>query len=129
MSYMQQGAARISKHSSENLKSMSNWIEETKVWVVNDYIEPGRENLTELAKAIETFFNDINGIYIYWSDWLNFIASYTAFFIALPAEIEAYCMSLEEVQFAVEVFKELSAWFEDFKFIHYATKIQAGLVR
>jgi hypothetical protein len=61
MSYMQQGAARISKHSSENLKSMTNWIEETKVWVVRDYIEPGRESLTELAKAIETFFNDVNG--------------------------------------------------------------------
>jgi len=61
MSYTKEGAARISKHTTANLESIANWSQETKEWLTNYYIEPGRRSLIEMANALETFFNEING--------------------------------------------------------------------
>ncbi|XP_065341223.1 uncharacterized protein LOC135940312 [Cloeon dipterum] len=98
VSYMQEGVKRISKHTSENMASVSNWAVETKEWVTTDYLEPGKRDLLAAANALETFLKEMN-----------------AFFVSLPREIEIYLLSLEEVQEGMQIYKQYAAWLEEFK--------------
>jgi hypothetical protein len=128
MTHMQEGAARIAKHSSENIMSMTNWVQETKQWLVEDYIEPSRKSFSELANAIEQFINELNGICEehFVSLFLSLI-HFTDYFVALPEEIESYFMSLEEVKLVIHFYEESVSLLDERMLSNYISQIKAAL--
>ncbi|XP_059475587.1 uncharacterized protein LOC132196753 [Neocloeon triangulifer] len=108
--YIKEGVGKISKHVGDNIASTKNWANETKEWIMNEYIEPSRETLTEIANALEKFFKETN-----------------EFFVGLPRQIELYFMSLDEVQEAIKIYKSYASWFEEFRFSYYVHELQNEL--